>query len=1194
MNKKSLFIEKIIQKLKVGDQRSIYLDAVPSRYARLDITNFSQIEPELTFDFLKKILSSQNFSFQIQIEPSKYSLLPIEERKNVQKISKKLNTLYYQSQDELAEYGTESFGLGYPMLAIPDPSNPNAILKAPLLIWKLEISKTTASSNTWTIKRTDRHEVTFNELLLNHFKQYLGEYWQNPFSNLDTEELNLDTVQQICNIVTKGLQLSEEKLSIAKVSPCESKETIEKWAPLQPKIIQVGILGLYKSQKQSIIEDLLQLQYFNEEEEIQYIEDTQNNFLTPIALDPSQEAVLHTLYKHKKVIIQGPPGTGKSQALTAIITNALLENKKVLVVCEKRTALDVIRKNLSQIGLDSLIALIEDVYKDRNTVVQNIRQQLEEYKSNQSSSFKSYQFEETKNQFLKFRDITNQRIEALYQKSFGDDNWIEVAERHTQLTKNLNLTTHEPLSPLGDNQSYFEQYQEWKNNLIQHQELISRVALILSAIHLLPKEWWLKHNENDIETFHHFHQKGLELKTFIEQSEKDLGTEFLHLKFQNKIKTGFLFLFSNRQKQIRQARKTALLLFQEWASLGIKTQWNITHLNAQQDFQSLKEISEIIDEALKISTPVDKIIDQLSLVHTWINYQSQNPQQFSTFIEKIAQFPPQERLERLEEWYKGYFLMYYAKDNFLYLDGDDLLKDLKAYYTQTNELLNGKIIELWDQKAQNAIKNTADISAKKLLYNLRKNRQFNQRNSLRAILQNDFDFFSTIFPVIMVNPLTASSILPLQKDLFDIIILDEASQLRIEDTYAVLHRARYHVISGDEHQMPPSSYFSADVDLQEDTEELEEEIDIFLAQSSSLLEFASDAGYEMTYLDFHYRSQHPDLIAFSNASVYQSRLIPMPAKKSYQSIHFHTVNGIYSNRSNIEEAQEVVAQLFQIAEDNQETMPSVGIGTLNLQQRDVIQDLIWEQAYQYPHKAELLDKLSQAGLFIKNLENIQGDEKDIILISTTFGKDTNGSFRQNFGPINRQQGYKLLNVLITRAKKNIHIFCSIPEEYYQKYEDEIIKTGNTGKGLFYAYLAYVRAVSENNIPQKTAILNSLQKQQAKTILKNNQKDIALPDYVLNQINEQIQLPLKTQLKLGGFTLEALFKETLNKPVYLQTEQASRHPATHYKYMIYKDDVLKNYSLLNHKIWAYQWWREPNYEIKKVSTIINAMTKSSVN
>src|SRR5690606_10344069 len=151
----------------------------------------------------------------------------------------------------------------------------------------------------------------------------------------------------------------------------------------------------------------------------------------------------------------------------------------------------------------------------------------------------------------------------------------------------------------------------------------------------------------------------------------------------------------------------------------------------------------------------------------------------------------------------------------------------------------------------------------------------------------------------------------------------------------------------------------------------------------------------------------------------------------------------------------------------------IGIATLNIFQRNYILDLIRKRSDEdinFSNKISALEQVNGEELFVKNLENIQGDQRDIIIISTTFGVREDGNFLQNYGPINQHKGFRLLNVIITRAKHKVFVFTSIPESYISQYSELISVNGNTGRGIFYAYLSYAKAVSSNNSEKKKAIL----------------------------------------------------------------------------------------------------------------------------
>jgi len=1189
MQDRQLFIDKLIQKLKSGDARSIHLNALPGRYARLDLHDLKLIEPGLANEFLKKLLSGQPFSFNIKIEATKYSLLPTEERKAVQRIIKRLNTLYYQEQDEYAEHGTLSFGFGYPLLIQKDPANPARILKAPLLIWHLQIDRHTQHSNTWTIRRTEDQAVLFNEVYTTHMENTSGVKWPAGIHPDEEEDFTATQLEQLCKSVLAALDIeAPEKILQADIQPCSDKEQIERTGKEKTYIRWSGVFGLYKTQKQPIIQDLLTLQQLaGNQETAPQPGQVSSDHLSPVALDPSQETVLHDLNLHKRIIIQGPPGTGKSQSLTAVITNALLDGQKVLVVCEKRTALEVIKNNLEQFGLGQLIALIEDVYADRNTVVQAVRQ-LMETSGDPEHLFRQHQYAQVKTAFLQQRGRINDRVQALYQRSFGDDNWLTLANRQIALSQQIGLRALQTELSEEDPEISYAWWLQLRQALHHDQALLSRTAPLLTAINLLPVHWWLSPKDPEwIDSVRDLAIQIRELLQLIEQYSESFGEEYLSLTGRARFKTGLLGLFSDRQKSIKAARTATIERYQKIFNTAQLLQWPEHPFTSPEERSSIQPWKEQLQAVTNQADHAATVAPQIVTVQTWLNNAATQPPVQQKLWEALCPFPEQEREMVLEEWLLRKHLAQYAETHQLPADGEHIMLTLKESEDQLKPLLAEKILDTWQRVAQ-SLASAQDATHKRMLYNLRRNKKYASKNTLRTILQNDFEYFTSVFPVLMVNPVAASSILPMQKDLFDLVILDEASQLRIEDTFSALYRGKMHVISGDEHQMPPSSYFSADAAILDETEDIEEEKDLFLAQSASLLEYAGDAGYHPTYLDFHYRSRHPDLIAFSNAGFYGSRLVPMPPCQAYQAIHFRQVDGTYKDGVNHAEAQAIVQFLYDYAARHEDKMPGIGIGTLNIQQRDLVQDLLWEQAHADPHKNHLMEQMMKAGLFIKNLENIQGDERDVIIIGTTFGKDEDGKFRQNFGPLNRQNGYQLLNVLITRAKVSMHVFCSVPENIYQNFEEELRQNGNTGKALLYAYISYVKATAEQNTDKKRYILNLLKDNNNYTARKNS-RPVRIPPYVSNALKRQGVQNLQEQVSIGGFILEGCIYQQVKKPIYLQVERPSSHTQVHYRELLYRENILKQYNIQNYRIWSYNWWKQQQEEVDKFKSILDRLS-----
>ena len=324
-------------------------------------------------------------------------------------------------------------------------------------------------------------------------------------------------------------------------------------------------------------------------------------------------------------------------------------------------------------------------------------------------------------------------------------------------------------------------------------------------------------------------------------------------------------------------------------------------------------------------------------------------------------------------------------------------------------------------------------------------------------------------PVWMASPETVAQVFA-REPLFDVVIFDEASQCRLEEALPMLTRGRRVVIAGDPKQLPPTRFFESALASSAD-EEPETEQELFEAQQSDtedLLGAALGLDIQQCFLDVHYRSRNADLIGFSNAQFYGSRLQAIPGhpknRTRYAPLRLYPVEGVYDERCNEAEAArvvQIVRDLLKWAEP-----PSVGIACFNLPQRDLILQRLDEAAAADPAFGARLvaararrGEGSFEGLFVKNLENVQGDERDHMVISTTYGPSPAGKFRRSFGPVSQAGGGRRLNVLVTRARNEIHLVTSIPPAEYRTLPPIPEGQQPTGRYLLYAYLQYAERLA---------------------------------------------------------------------------------------------------------------------------------------
>ncbi len=321
-------------------------------------------------------------------------------------------------------------------------------------------------------------------------------------------------------------------------------------------------------------------------------------------------------------------------------------------------------------------------------------------------------------------------------------------------------------------------------------------------------------------------------------------------------------------------------------------------------------------------------------------------------------------------------------------------------------------------------------------------------------------------PVWMAGPLTVSEIFE-ARALFDIVIFDEASQCRLEEALPVMARGRRVMIAGDQHQLPPTRFFESTVapsqsEVAEDDQALFEQ---HQAEVEDLLGAALNLQIEQAWLDVHYRSKNAALIDYSNHAFYGGRLQALPGHPSRRAalppVRLLRADGTYDRRQNPLEADAVAALVRDLLAGD--TPPTIGVACFSLNQRDAILDAFDRLADTDPEFAARLAAArgrdpDDEPLFVKNLESVQGDERDHIVISTTYGPDPAGRFYRRFGPLGRAGGGRRLNVLVTRARELVHVVTSIPAEAWRSLQSVPTGTRPNGTWHLFAYLAWAEQV----------------------------------------------------------------------------------------------------------------------------------------
>jgi hypothetical protein len=447
---------------------------------------------------------------------------------------------------------------------------------------------------------------------------------------------------------------------------------------------------------------------------------------------------------------------------------------------------------------------------------------------------------------------------------------------------------------------------------------------------------------------------------------------------------------------------------------------------------------------------------------------------------------------------------------------------------------------------------------------------------IRKLFKSIPNLLMKLKPCLMMSPLSVSYFLEAETYQFDMIIFDEASQIFPQDAIGAILRGNQVVIAGDSKQLSPTNFFSASTsnsDDSYDTDSEEEEGDDILY--SSILEEAANSLPSQS-LKWHYRSRYESLIAFSNQEIYNNTLITFPSsieKAEDTGVEYvYVKNGVYESRCNIQEARKCVALV--IEHINRHPERSLGIIAFSEKQQSTIEDAIQKFREQFPQYEYYFDENKEEPFFVKNLENVQGDERDTIIFSICYAKDNNGKMYMRFGPLGHPGGERRLNVAITRAKCNVKLVGSLlPSDI------DLNRTNSDGVKMLRSYIEFAkngRVVL--NKKKKDDSLSDSEDRFCSTIsefLKQNgykvYESVGCSDYT---INIAVEHPEKEGCFVAGIECDG------NSYHMARTARDRDH---------LRNSILKNMGWNLYRVWSTDWIRDPKAAQTQLLDFINGVT-----
>lgn len=446
--------------------------------------------------------------------------------------------------------------------------------------------------------------------------------------------------------------------------------------------------------------------------------------------------------------------------------------------------------------------------------------------------------------------------------------------------------------------------------------------------------------------------------------------------------------------------------------------------------------------------------------------------------------------------------------------------------------------------------------------------------AIRQLMTKAGAVIQALKPVMMMSPLSVAQFLVPGKQSFDLLVMDEASQIQPVDALGAIARSKQIVVVGDERQLPPTSFFAK---MTGSADEQDDEDSAQVADIESILGLFVARGLPQKMLRWHYRSRHQSLIAVSNSQFYENKLYIVPSPYTQEAgmgLLFHKVeDGVFESGSNANEAKRVATAILEHARSQPNL--SLGVATFSVTQRKRIQDELEVLRRLNPEFEDFFYAHPSEPFFVKNLENIQGDERDVIIISVGYAKNPQNYMAMRFGPLGAEGGERRLNVLISRAKRRCEVYASITDE-----DIDLERAKGRGVFAFKLFLQYARTGRLSVAEQSGRSMDSVFEEQVANALQK----------------EGFQV--HPQVGIAGFFIDLAIADPDMPGRYLigiecdgMTYHSSRSSRERDRL---RQAVLEDHGWIIHRIWSTDWFQRPEEQLQKTLSAIQAAKKELEN
>lgn len=916
-----------------------------------------------------------------------------------------------------------------------------------------------------------------------------------------------------------------------------------------------------------------------------------NEFLV-LDADSSQHMAINRVLGGESLVIQGPPGTGKSQTIANLITTLIAQGKRVLFVAEKRAAIEAVTKRLNGVGLSDLVMDMHGGVTSRREFARRLKESLDRIATTPALDYSALH-----DRLRDRRDSLIANAAAMHQsRAPWNLSVFDMQERVLAVPKDAR--SHLRLSTQASRALDREEFEQLAGKI---GEWVSLGGHSLSEAH---PEWarsTITTTEGARKAFDlvselaHESLPAARDALFTALDETPLPKPVTVAEWK---KTARYLTIANGSLW---ARMKALIFSKEYRSakkaLGAPSALSLTPEKVSHSEERVRALFERLADFASVAGIAD--LDEMS--HTEL---AATLERMTTNLNAVAILPDIRKLEgKFREAGISTVIEHVGKDippehaaravehAWLRRVLDDLeFENLRiaGFDSSTHSRCRDEFAEADLEHLDSTPQRVRRLAAEAIIATMNSHpketmpvqieaAKKSRHRSIRQLLACAPHVLAALRPCWTMSPILAAELIPGDVQLFDVVIFDEASQIPPAEAIGSLARAPQAVIAGDSHQLPPTSFFGRGPG--EDSED-DDEDDFSLTEGIESLLDATGALLRDKMLQWHYRSRDQRLIAFSNKHIYGGSLTTFPGATvstpvTHCLVRSHSFTDVSGTRSNPDEVKKVVDIILEHARKTpQETLGVIAFGKHHA---DSIENALKPRLSEINDSSldEFFSERNEERFFVKNIERVQGDERDAIILSVGYHKDANGNLPYRFGPILQEGGERRLNVAVTRARSRLTLVSSFSHR-------DMDPGRSTAKGvdLLRQYLEYAASGGEN--------------------LGSDVSDVPLNPFELSVKNglERRGIPVIPQYGVSGYRIDfacAHPREPGRMVLAIEADGASYHSAhTTRDRDRLRQQVLESKGWRFHRIWSTAWFRDRQTELARAEEAWKQAVKASEN